>query len=179
MGYPKSNDMTSGPRKADQRGPRPVGFARHDHARCVAQAMGAAEARCAAEKIRFTPVRRKVLEILLQEHRAMGAYDILDRLREDGFGSQPPVAYRALDFLVKAGLAHKIEALNAYIACTETEAEHTPAFLICRRCNSVVETRTTPAAGRLGDAARETGFHIERAVVEAQGLCPSCQEQAQ
>jgi Fur family zinc uptake transcriptional regulator len=42
----------------------------------------------------------KTLEILLQDHRALGAYDILDRLRAAGFGSQPPVAYRALDFLV-------------------------------------------------------------------------------
>ena len=151
----------------------------HDHAVCVSTMLGRAEARCREAGLNLTPVRRRTLEILLREHRAIGAYDLLAHLAQEGLGSQPPVAYRALDFLVKAGLAHKIEALNAYIACTETEAEHTPAFLICRRCNSVVETRTTPAAGRLGDAARETGFHIERAVVEAQGLCPSCQEQAQ
>ena len=156
-----------------------TGFDCHDHAVCVSTMLGRAEARCREAGLNLTPVRRRTLEILLREHRAIGAYDLLAHLAEEGLGSQPPVAYRALDFLVKAGLAHKIEALNAYIACTETEAEHTPAFLICRRCNSVVETRTTPAAGRLGDAARETGFHIERAVVEAQGLCPSCQEQAQ
>lgn len=156
-----------------------TGFDCHDHAVCVSTMLGRAEARCREAGLNLTPVRRRTLEILLREHRAIGAYDLLAHLAEEGLGSQPPVAYRALDFLVKAGLAHKIEALNAYIACTETEAEHTPAFLICRRCNSVVETRTTPAAGRLGDAARKTGFHIERAVVEAQGLCPSCQEQAQ
>lgn len=156
-----------------------TGFDCHDHAVCVSTMLGRAEARCREAGLNLTPVRRRTLEILLREHRAIGAYDLLAHLAQEGLGSQPPVAYRALDFLVKAGLAHKIEALNAYIACTETEAEHTPAFLICRRCNSVVETRTTPAAGRLGDAARETGFHIERAVVEAQGLCPSCQEQAQ
>ena len=156
-----------------------TGFDCHDHAVCVSTMLGRAEARCREAGLNLTPVRRRTLEILLREHRAIGAYDLLAHLAQEGLGSQPPVAYRALDFLVKAGLAHKIEALNAYIACTETEAEPTPAFLICRRCNSVVETRTTPAAGRLGDAARETGFHIERAVVEAQGLCPSCQEQAQ
>ncbi len=47
----------------------------------------------------MTPVRRRVLEILLEKHRAMGAYDVLDRLAAEGFGNQPPVAYRALDFL--------------------------------------------------------------------------------
>ncbi len=136
--------------------------------------MGAAEARCAAEKIRFTPVRRKVLEILLQEHRAMGAYDILDRLREDGFGSQPPVAYRALDFLVAHGFVHKIERLNAFIACAHPGAAHAPAFMICRVCDAVAETQAAMPAGALGAAARAAGFRIERTVVEAEGVCPAC-----
>ena len=56
---------------------------------------------CHKQKLQLTPARRKVLELLLQEHRALGAYDILDLLREAGFNSQPPVAYRALDFLVE------------------------------------------------------------------------------
>ena len=79
--------------------------------------LAAAETRCAKESLRLTPVRRKVLELLLQEHRALGAYAILDLLREAGFGSQPPVAYRALDFLAEHGFVHKIERLNAFVAC--------------------------------------------------------------
>lgn len=152
----------------------PLGFARHDHSICVSEALAAAETRCAADNLRFTPVRRRVLEILLQEHRALGAYAILDKLREDGFGSQPPVAYRALDFLVANGLAHKIERLNAFIACVHPSHAHTPAFMICRLCDAVAEARSSPARGALGDAARATGFRIERTVVEAEGVCPSC-----
>lgn len=152
----------------------PVGFAQHDHVACVNDALAAAETLCASEGLRFTPVRRKVLEILLQEHRALGAYAILDRLREEGFGSQPPVAYRALDFLVANGLAHKIERLNAFIACVHPNKSHTPAFMICRLCDAVAETQSSPARGALGDAARASGFQIERTVVEAEGLCPKC-----
>jgi Fur family zinc uptake transcriptional regulator len=140
----------------------------------MSDALTAAEARCAADGLRFTPVRRKVLEILLQNHRALGAYTILDRLREDGFGSQPPVAYRALDFLVANGLAHKIERLNAFIACVHPTHSHTPAFMICRLCDAVAEAQSSPAQGALGKAARATGFRIERTVVEASGICPSC-----
>lgn len=156
----------------------PLGFTHHDHNTCVTETLGAAEALCAAEGLRFTPVRRKVLEILLQEHRALGAYTILDRLREGGFGSQPPVAYRALDFLVANGLAHKIERLNAFIACAHPSHAHTPAFMICRLCDAVAETQSSPARGALGDAARATGFRIERTVVEAEGLCPACIDKA-
>ncbi|CAN0603337.1 unnamed protein product [Ectocarpus sp. 12 AP-2014] len=156
----------------------PLGFAHHDHSACVHDTLAAAEARCTSEGLRFTPVRRKVLEILLQEHRALGAYAILDKLREDGFGSQPPVAYRALDFLVLNGLAHKIERLNAFIACVHPSHAHAPAFMICRLCDAVAETQASPAKGALGDAARATGFRIERTVVEAEGVCPACAEKA-
>lgn len=156
----------------------PLGFALHDHGACVSDTLAAAEARCTSEGLKFTPVRRKVLEILLQEHRALGAYAILDKLREDGFGSQPPVAYRALDFLVLNGLAHKIEQLNAFIACAHPSHSHAPAFMICRLCDAVAETQASPSKGALGDAARATGFRIERTVVEAEGVCPKCAEKA-
>lgn len=153
-----------------------IGFENHDHTACVRSTLGKAEAHCAATGLRLTPVRRRSLEILLAEHRALGAYDLLEVLAAEGLGAQPPVAYRALDFLVKAGFAHKIEALNAYIACTHLGSDHAPAFLICRGCKSVAETDTAPAQGRLGDAADAAGFRIERTVVEAEGLCPDCQK---
>ncbi|MFZ5963028.1 Fur family transcriptional regulator [Thalassococcus sp. BH17M4-6] len=154
--------------------PAPVGFDAHDHGQCVDAAISGAESHCAAAGLRFTPVRRAALEILLREHRAMGAYELLDRLRDAGFGAQPPVAYRALDFLVEHGFVHKIERLNAFVACAHPGASHSPAFLICRKCDAVAEAHSAPARGTLGDAARATGFRIERTVVEALGICPAC-----
>ena len=155
------------------------GFAQHDHAHCVSDGVAAVAAHCAENKLQLTPVRRRVVEILLSEHRAMGAYEILDILREEGLGSQPPVAYRALDFLVKHGFAHKVERLNAFVACSHPGAAHTPAFLICRTCNKVAEAETRPAEGQLGKAAAAAGFQIEQTVVEAEGLCPLCADGAE
>ena len=165
--------MTSESKRLDA-AKAPLGFAQHDHNTCMSDALTAADARCAADGLRFTPVRRKVLEILLQDHRALGAYTILDRLREDGFGSQPPVAYRALDFLVANGFAHKIERLNAFIACVHTNHSHIPAFMICRLCDAVAEALSSTVRGALRDASRATGFRIERTIIEAEGICPSC-----
>ncbi|GGH38248.1 ABC transporter ATP-binding protein [Cribrihabitans marinus] len=152
----------------------PLGFQNHDHRACVAGALATAESRCAADGLRLTPVRRKVLELLLQEHRALGAYAILDLLREAGFGSQPPVAYRALEFLVENGFVHKVERLNAFVACAHPGRMHSPAFMICRLCEAVAEAPSAPARGAFGAAARAAGFQIERTVVEAEGVCPSC-----
>ncbi len=149
-------------------------FEPHDHRSCIAEGVAAVERHCAAHKLHFTKARRRVLGILLEGHRAMGAYEILDRLRAEGLGSQPPVAYRALDFLVSHGFAHRIERLNAFIACTRPENRHAPAFLICRSCDRVVEAEADPRAGELGRAAAAAGFMIERTVREAVGLCPVC-----
>jgi len=154
----------------------PIGFDEHDHAACRHGNIAQVEDRCRAAGLQLTPVRRRVLEMLLEEHRALGAYEILDRLRAEGLGSQPPVAYRALDFLVKNGFAHKIEHLNAFIACTHPGTDHSAAFLICRVCASVAEALAEPAKGNLGRAAEEAGFLIERTVTEARGICPNCQK---
>ena len=151
-----------------------IGFQAHDHRSCITGGLQAVANYCATNRLQFTPVRRRVLEIMLQEHRAMGAYDILDKLRQDGLGSQPPVAYRALDFLVSHGFAHKIERLNAFIACTLPGQDHDPAFLICRKCDAVAETHTDTTRSMLGRVALGSGFKVEQTVVEALGLCPRC-----
>ncbi|MGV6849563.1 MAG: Fur family transcriptional regulator [Marinibacterium sp.] len=154
--------------------PTTIGFASHDHARCIRDALAAADEQCRSQKLQFTKARRRVLEILLQEHRALGAYDILPMLAAEGLGTQPPVVYRALDFLVRNGLAHRVELMNAYIACAHLGDNHMPAFLICRDCHLVAEADAGPARERLALAAGAEGFVIERAVIEVEGLCPSC-----
>jgi len=153
----------------------PPAFARHDHAACIADTLAAAEAACAARGLQLTPVRRRVLELLLESHVALGAYDLLPRLREDGFAAQPPVAYRALAFLIEAGLAHRIEGLNAFVACARPGEAHDPAFMVCRTCHRVAEGE---APARLAPGTEAQGFRIEHAVVEAMGLCPACRGDA-
>jgi Fur family transcriptional regulator, zinc uptake regulator len=151
-------------------------FAAHDHSHCTADALTRAETVTTAAGLRLTPVRRRVLEILLEEHRALGAYDVLARLAVEGFGNQPPVAYRALEFLVEHGLAHRIQRLNAFTACTHPGEAHAPAFLICRECSTVAEAEATSARTALDAAATPLGFAIERTTIEALGLCPNCRD---
>ena len=155
-----------------------IGFSSHDHGACIADGLAAAREICAKQNLHLTPTRARVLEILLAEHRALGAYDILDILRAEGASAQPPVAYRALDFLVKAGLAHRIERLNAFVACSHIGRDHAPVFLICTKCRKVGEA-SGEAASRLSQGIADgTGFKVERTLVEIEGLCPACQDAA-
>ncbi|MDO5647837.1 Fur family transcriptional regulator [Paracoccus sp. (in: a-proteobacteria)] len=149
-------------------------FAPHDHHACSSHALDLAETRLAEQGARLTPVRRRTLEILLEQHRAMGAYEVLDRLAAEGFGRQPPVAYRALEFLVTHGLAHRLQRLNAFVACLHPGHDHSPAFLICRQCDHVAEMAGDPVRDALAGLAGHGGFRVERATIEALGLCPAC-----
>ena len=151
-----------------------LGFNHHDHHKCVKESLHALLLCCRANGFKFTPLRKRVYEILLEEHKALGAYEILARLRQEGYSAQPPVAYRHLDFLVTQGFAHKIERLNAFIACTYIGAVHDPAFLICRECRTVSETMSDGPILALHHKASDAGFQIEDSVVEAIGTCPFC-----
>ena len=155
--------------------PETRAFAQHDHAHCRGDVLAQAESMMQQAGARLTPVRRRTLEILLESHRALGAYEVLERLAAEGFGNQPPVAYRALEFLVDQGLAHRIRRLNAFTACMHPGQAHAPAFLICRQCNAVAEAPAAPVRAALDGAAAELGFVIERSTVEALGTCPACQ----
>lgn len=152
------------------------GFESHDHTQCISNTLQVAEETCREKGLQLTPVRRRVLEILAQKHTAMGAYEVLDFLREEGLGSQPPVAYRALDFLVSNGFVHRIERLNAFIACVHPGEHHAPSFLICRECSTVAELPGKPVSDVVAKAGTELGFTVEKVSIEAEGVCPDCQD---
>lgn len=149
-------------------------FDPHDHARCARTGIARAREICRERRLRMTPVRARVLEILLEAHEAMGAYEILDRLRAEGLGSQPPVAYRALEFLTREGFAHRIEKLNAYLACARPGRRHAACFLICDGCRRVAEIDAPPLAEALSAAAGTQDFEVGETVLELAGRCPSC-----
>ena len=148
----------------------------HDHDRCSADAMAHAEALCTARGQRLTPLRRQVLETLAESHKTLGAYEIMDRMAEQGPRPAPITVYRALDFLLENGLVHRIESRNAFLACIgehETGAG-TTVFLICERCGAVGEANSKAVADTLQSAARAVGFTPKARVIEVTGVCAHC-----
>ncbi len=152
-------------------------FIQHDHSACQSKALAYVTEQCAAKGLRLTEARRRVLEILLESHTALGAYDVLQRLNTEGYSAQPPIAYRALDFLVEHGFAHKVERISAFVACHFPGQCHAPAFLICRSCRTVAESRSARQVNPLQADAQAMKFSIEDTNVEAEGLCQSCQSE--
>ncbi len=143
------------------------------HGQALRLALTAAETRCAASQERLTLPRRRVLELLLEAHGPLKAYDLIAAFGSGGEPAKPPTVYRALDFLERQGFAHRIESLNAYVPCRLDGRGHSAAFLICDCCGAAEEFEPDLGAGIAAAAAR--GYAVSAVTLEARGLCPVCQ----
>ena len=116
-----------------------------------------------------------VLGTLAHSEAPLSAYDILDRLRGDGLKA-PLQVYRALDKLVERGLAHRLESLNAFVACADEHCHRKGmiAFAICESCGKVDEFADSVIEQRLGDWAAAKGFKVARTTMEMRGECEAC-----
>ena len=131
-----------------------------------------AEQRCEAAEQRLTPPRRRVLELLLEAGQPVKAYDLIAAYGSDGAPAKPPTVYRALEFLSAQGFAHRIESLNAYVACRRGEAGHAAAFLICDCCGATREIAS--AANPIQALGEAAGYALTGVTIEAHGLCADC-----
>ncbi len=147
---------------------------RHAHGRCVGRALSRAEALCRQRGARLTRMRRRVLELIWDSHKAVKAYDLLDRLSESEKSVRPPTVYRALEFLMAHGLVHRVDSLNAFVGCSGSDEQHNAQFLICQECGEVSELDGAVIGQAVAHQAARAGFNVRRQMVELHGECPAC-----
>jgi Fur family zinc uptake transcriptional regulator len=168
------------------------------------RSLQSAEQLCHDKGLAFTTLRRQVYELIAAEPTPVGAYDLLDRLRLQRGNAAPVTIYRALEFLLDAGLIHRIDALQAYAACEihdhpaqessdraaqadrtsraehasgashASGANHAGLVLVCSRCKHLTEFSDPTLERRIGRAALAHGFRVARHLVEIRGLCSHC-----
>lgn len=147
----------------------------HDHGACADRVVRVARAVCRRRGVRLTSQREQVLDALAQSHRPMGAYEIIEVMGQAGKRPAPITVYRALDFLLGQGLAHRIESRNAFVACMAGDAAHeATVFLICRQCGNVAEATARGVGSAIDTVAAASGFSPDLTVVEIEGLCGHC-----
>ena len=140
--------------------------------------MNQAAAICQKNGQRLTALRTKVLRLVWDSHKPVGAYDVLAMMSKgQERPSAPPTVYRALDFLLEQGLIHRIASLNAYIGCSCPDTLHDGAFLICEKCRTTRELSSHTAHQQLLRLAHSTGFQAKHSLIEISGLCPTCQQE--
>lgn len=114
-----------------------------------------------------------VLDAVRGAGRPVSAYELLGRLSERGL-TAPPTIYRALRRLTLEGQVHRVESLNAYVACAEDDRHGTVGFAICDACGTVTEFPCSDAAGAIAAWAQESAFAIRNLTLEVHGTCASC-----
>jgi Fur family zinc uptake transcriptional regulator len=147
-----------------------------NHDRCIREVTDMAEAVCAAQGLRFTQLRRRIFELIWQNHGYVKAYDILDALKNDSFSAKPPTVYRTLDFLLEHGLIHRLNRLNAYVGCSHPQDEHNCYFLICNVCGVVSEWHNDEVASIISKTLSRNQFEVKHISVEIEGKCQHCMD---
>jgi Fur family zinc uptake transcriptional regulator len=147
------------------------------HVHDAAGFVTAVERACHERGLRLTPIRARVLGLVAAAGQPIKAYDLLEQVREgEGAGAAaPPTVYRALDFLLANGFIHKLESVNAFVACHHpSTAQHSVPFLICDRCHSAVELEDLDVVAQLERRAKSLGFQPQAQTLEVHGLCARC-----
>jgi Fur family zinc uptake transcriptional regulator len=152
---------------------------KHDHRHCVSRALKTAEQICKDRELQLTPIRRRVLELIWARHAPIGAYDILGALKKGEGALAPPTVYRALEFLLEAGLIHRVDALNAFIGCESPEQVHAGLLLVCSTCSRVEEIDDPSFARLLAQKAKNAGFVAQAQSLEIKGQCTDCRRKEQ
>ncbi len=130
---------------------------------------------CNRRGLRLTGLRQRVLDLLWQTGRPLGAYDMLPLLKSDRGGKlTPATVYRSLDFLVANGFAHRIESRNAFVPCAHPGHAHACLFLLCTDCGRAAEVESHGVEGLVEREAASRGFHVKRPVMEVEGTCNLC-----
>jgi Fe2+ or Zn2+ uptake regulation protein len=128
------------------------------------------------EAVDLTKNQSLVMGALTRSKGPLSAYTILDQLRDNGFRA-PLQVYRALDKLVEFGMVHRLESLNAFVACRHPgcDGDNTIAFMICERCGQVNEITDNALAKRLKQLAGDASFALKKTTIELRGICHTCQ----
>lgn len=129
---------------------------------------------CEAHGVQFTPVRALVLRLLLQQNRFFTAYELLERMREVRRSPTPATVYRALDFLIGQGLAHRIDIVNGYVACQQASHEKCYVLAVCTRCGKVFEIQGMGMSARLEAQFMRAGLRLDGEFVEVRVVCSTC-----
>lgn len=142
----------------------------------IAAQLDTAETLCNQRGRRLTPIRRKVLEILLRRQRSVKAYELLEEIREVQPGAAPPTVYRALDFLIAEGLIHRLDAVNAWAACMDAAGEPHDILVICTECGAVAEFSDPVLHRQLAKKVAGAGFVLDHHETELRALCNPCHQ---
>lgn len=133
---------------------------------------------CDEHGFRFTEPRKLTLQVIAQHGQPIGAYDVIEAIGEITAKPKPTTVYRAIDFLQHQGFIHKIESMNAFVACHAGHNHRGSQFVICNDCGSAKEIHLCNLPADLQEQLKKSGFDMAYWNTEIHGVCNQCKPQS-
>jgi Fur family transcriptional regulator, zinc uptake regulator len=130
---------------------------------------------CEQHGARFTPMRARVLEVLLRHNRFVTAYELLNSILKTHPRANAATVYRILGFLMEKGLAHRLAMVSGYVACNQVPCNGYRLFAICTHCGTVAELEGNDVREMLAAQAARVGCALEEGAAEVRVVCRDCQ----
>lgn len=122
---------------------------------------------------RLTPQRLAIAEALARTGKEATVQELYDQVRRRHPYIGRATIFRAVDMLVEAGLAQRLERpghVSAYVWCAPGHHHH----LICTSCRTVEELDEAAVTPLLDAIARRRGFRVDHATLDFYGECRAC-----
>ena len=148
----------------------------HSHSRCVSKAKSRLHSHLKLKEKSLGRIDEPILSFLLVNHRAFGAYDIVEYVSKLGKRVQATQVYRSLENLMELGVVHKLKTKNAFIACFGDGECISQQFFICDVCDGVSEIQSKNLSASIQDIAKKNKFTINLPSIEILGVCAECIE---
>jgi Fur family transcriptional regulator, zinc uptake regulator len=131
---------------------------------------------CEKTGARLTPIRRDLLSLICSQKRHVTAYELLRLIRKTYPKTEAMTVYRALNFLQKHFLIHRIDSQNAYTYCDTPAQIHHPQILLCKDCGNTKEVNIDFLEKSLKKAAKQHNFALSNKPIEITGTCEHCRK---
>jgi len=122
---------------------------------------------------RLTPQRIAIAETLARTEKEASVQELYERVRRKHPYIGRATVFRALDMLVQAGLAQRLERpghVSSYVWCQPGHHHH----LICITCRSVEELDEQAVIPLAEAIARKRRFRVDHARLDFYGQCRLC-----
>ncbi len=135
-----------------------------------------AEKLCQQTGARFTSIRKALLTLIYSQKEPLTAYELLRLFRKINPKAESMTIYRALDFLQKQHLIHRLASKNTYAACDTPHEPHQGQFLLCEKCDQTQEVDAIALAKAAKKLAQDHHFVLSDKPIEITGICKNCRK---
>jgi len=147
---------------------------KHNHARCIESALQAARDAFKRRGLSLTPLREAIFREIAGSHRAIGAYEVREKLHAKGRNVQPMSIYRTIEACIQAGVVRRFESRNAFYVSAGSDPTSPRIVMACQECGFVRDADGAAAFGAIGRTTASRAFAPQSAVIEVLGTCRHC-----